>query len=355
MSIGQTIKLYRREKGLTQSELAELIGVSMQAVSKWETNAGMPDIAQIVPLARVLEISTDKLLGNVAEEVENQVTKIKAQFPDINIISGVERAKRFYAEASGLFNKHPGMSDIALICLESFTELVFQKEIVKESSEIIEECERYMHCILRYEKDADRICRAYCIMARAYNLQGEEIKSKEVLGNIPQIYGDRNYWDAENAYLDGNYELALQKVKESFALKARFISRCIRLAIRSISKSGREGSARECYELSEYMSRIVSAFLSGGDYLPSRQIMQKCCNICGLVEQSIEMGENEKSKQYFEELLDVKEQYAKFLENPSDKHCLMFVEGDFDNAEWFNMTELEKMVDSVRSKIEEVQ
>ena len=34
MSIGQTIKLYRRENGLTQSELAELIGVSMQAVSK---------------------------------------------------------------------------------------------------------------------------------------------------------------------------------------------------------------------------------------------------------------------------------------------------------------------------------
>ena len=89
----------------------------MQAVSKWETNAGMPDIAQIVPLARVLEISTDKLLGNVDEEVENQVTKIKAQFPDINIISGVERAKRFYAEASELFNKHPGR-----YCIDLFGE-----------------------------------------------------------------------------------------------------------------------------------------------------------------------------------------------------------------------------------------
>ncbi len=263
MSIGQTIKLYRREKGLTQSELAELIGVSMQAVSKWETNTGMPDIVQIVPLARVLEISTDKLLGNVDEEVKNQVADIKAQFPNINMISGVERAERFYAEASELFNKHPDMPDIALICLESLTELVFQKEIVKESVEILEECERYLHCILRYEKDADHICRAYFIMARAYNLQGEEIKAKEVLGNIPQVYGDRNYWEAENAYLDGNYELALQKVKESFSLKARFISRCIRLAIRSISKSDRENKMRECYELSEYMLRIINAFLSG--------------------------------------------------------------------------------------------
>lgn len=354
MSIGQTIKLYRKEKGLTQSELAELIGVSMQAVSKWETNSGMPDIAQIVPLAKVLEISTDKLLGNVDEEVEKQVTKIKSQFPNINIVSGAERAKKLYMEASELFNKNPDMSDIALICLESFTELVYQKEIVKDNTEVIEECERYMHCILRYEKDADSICRAYCIMSRAYNMQGDEAKSKEVLGKIPLIYGDRNYWEAENAYLDGDYELALQKVKESFALKARFISRCIRLATRSTINSGKDGCDRKAYEMSEYMSRIISAFLSGGDYMPSRQIMQKCSILCGLIEQSIELGEKEKANQYYQEVLDVRKRYAKFLDAPDDKHCLMFVEGEFDNAEWFNLSKLDEMVESVRVKIEEV-
>ena len=47
MTIGQTIKLYRKEKALTQGQLAELIGVSTQAISKWETDAGMPDISQI--------------------------------------------------------------------------------------------------------------------------------------------------------------------------------------------------------------------------------------------------------------------------------------------------------------------
>lgn len=61
MAIGQTIKLYRKEKHLTQSELAELLGVSTQAISKWETDEGMPDISQIVPLGKVLKISTDKL------------------------------------------------------------------------------------------------------------------------------------------------------------------------------------------------------------------------------------------------------------------------------------------------------
>lgn len=63
MTIGNTIRQYRKELGLTQAQLAQKVGVSVQAVSKWETGAGFPDITQIVPLARALGISTDKLLG----------------------------------------------------------------------------------------------------------------------------------------------------------------------------------------------------------------------------------------------------------------------------------------------------
>lgn len=63
MTIGSTIRQYRKELGLTQAQLAQKVGVSVQAVSKWETGAGFPDISQIVPLARALGISTDKLLG----------------------------------------------------------------------------------------------------------------------------------------------------------------------------------------------------------------------------------------------------------------------------------------------------
>lgn len=64
MTIGDRIRAYRKEKAFTQSDLAELVGVSTQAISKWETNGGMPDISQIVPLSRALGTSTDELLGN---------------------------------------------------------------------------------------------------------------------------------------------------------------------------------------------------------------------------------------------------------------------------------------------------
>ena len=59
--IGQNIKKYRKEKGFTQRELADLIGVSVQSISKWETDTGAPDISQVVPLASALDISTDAL------------------------------------------------------------------------------------------------------------------------------------------------------------------------------------------------------------------------------------------------------------------------------------------------------
>ena len=62
-SIGKTIRRLRKERGLTQEELAERLNITSQAVSKWESESGMPDISQIVPLASVFGVSTDVLFG----------------------------------------------------------------------------------------------------------------------------------------------------------------------------------------------------------------------------------------------------------------------------------------------------
>lgn len=62
MTIGETIRHHRKLQSLTQAQLAKEVGVSVQAISKWETGAGMPDTAQIVPLVRALHITTDTLL-----------------------------------------------------------------------------------------------------------------------------------------------------------------------------------------------------------------------------------------------------------------------------------------------------
>ena len=63
-TMGMIIRRLRREHGLTQEELAASIGVTAQAVSKWEKRiSGMPDISQIVPLAGAFNVRTDVLFG----------------------------------------------------------------------------------------------------------------------------------------------------------------------------------------------------------------------------------------------------------------------------------------------------
>ena len=60
--VGSRIGILRRGKGLTQSELGDRLGVSYQAVSKWERGETLPDTALLVDLADILETSVDSLL-----------------------------------------------------------------------------------------------------------------------------------------------------------------------------------------------------------------------------------------------------------------------------------------------------
>ena len=67
---GAAIRELREEKGLTQAELAERIGVSSKTVSKWETAKGLPDIALLKPLAQALGISLIELMNG--EHITNR-------------------------------------------------------------------------------------------------------------------------------------------------------------------------------------------------------------------------------------------------------------------------------------------
>ena len=62
MAISDKIKEYRVKRGMTQAQLAELLGVTPQAISKWEKAIGYPDLSAICPLADALSITTDELL-----------------------------------------------------------------------------------------------------------------------------------------------------------------------------------------------------------------------------------------------------------------------------------------------------
>ena len=62
MNIAERLKDLRKEAGYSQEQVAELLNVSRQAVSKWESAQGYPDIENIIKLAQMYEVSTDYLL-----------------------------------------------------------------------------------------------------------------------------------------------------------------------------------------------------------------------------------------------------------------------------------------------------
>ncbi len=68
---GEAIKAMRENKGYTQTKLADLLGVSDKAVSKWETGKGLPDITLIQPLAKALGVSVIELMSGNAVNNNN--------------------------------------------------------------------------------------------------------------------------------------------------------------------------------------------------------------------------------------------------------------------------------------------
>lgn len=89
MSLSGNIKRLRLEKNLTQEQLATKLGVSAQAVSKWETSETYPDGALLIPLANALEVSLDELFGNELVTMADISSKI------VKLIHNTEPKERF--------------------------------------------------------------------------------------------------------------------------------------------------------------------------------------------------------------------------------------------------------------------
>ena len=112
MSFSSNIKQFRLAKGLTQEQLAERLGISAQAISKWETSETYPDGALLVPLAQALDVSLDALFGNDVCTMQDISTRIR------NLIADTPEAERMHLcrdicwqIEKGLFNCRMSIDD----------------------------------------------------------------------------------------------------------------------------------------------------------------------------------------------------------------------------------------------------
>ncbi len=86
-SMGMMIAAKRKELGMTQLELAEKMGVTDKAVSKWERGLAYPDVSSLPKLAEILGLSVDELMQTKTKAVESEVKKSAR-----NIVSLIFRA-----------------------------------------------------------------------------------------------------------------------------------------------------------------------------------------------------------------------------------------------------------------------
>lgn len=75
MSFNQQLAALRKARGISQENLADMLGVSRQAVSKWETGETQPEMANLLALCSILEVSPNQLMGWEAEDTEEAASE----------------------------------------------------------------------------------------------------------------------------------------------------------------------------------------------------------------------------------------------------------------------------------------
>ena len=95
-AVSATIRRLRRERGLTQEALAQAVGVSPQAISKWETGQTMPDITLLLPISKVLGIGVNELLGgDRCKELEERFQKAIPFGEELTLLVSLDALKEF--------------------------------------------------------------------------------------------------------------------------------------------------------------------------------------------------------------------------------------------------------------------
>ena len=143
MTIGQYIKKLRKNADMTQENLAEILSISPQAVSRWETDMAMPDLSLIAPLCRLFKVSADELLGIDIAQMETEVDEILAQAASFSNNGYPKEAREILEKGLRKFpNNHWLMHDLMYAISEQSGDDDYTKEqrahFQKETVELAE-------------------------------------------------------------------------------------------------------------------------------------------------------------------------------------------------------------------------
>ena len=182
MEIGKRIQQLRREKNLTQEQAAAALGVTSAAVSKWETNAAMPDVGMLCPLARLLGVTVDVLLDFRPALTPEE---INALLEDRRRLFEGKRAPEAAASCEALLREYPG--DLQLKCAVAGLYIMYLTALADEdwmegqlerAVQLLEEC--------RESPDASLAASARSMLVNLYVMREELDRAMEILDEFPE-------------------------------------------------------------------------------------------------------------------------------------------------------------------------
>ena len=175
MSIGSTIKKLRREREMTQEQLAECLGITANAVSQWECDRTAPDISQLPMLARILRVTTDRLLGIDFSQDEQEIRRISEE--SLACYRTGEFSKSVEIARKGL-KQYPQSYQLMARLAESL--------LAMKGSEA--EMERLCNKILKECTESGPRDHAYRLKIILYGRRGKYDEIMEMANDLPHIW-----------------------------------------------------------------------------------------------------------------------------------------------------------------------
>lgn len=173
ISIGKSIKELRKERHMTQEQLSDLVGVSFQAVSKWENGIALPDITLVPRLAQIFGVTTDELFAYNQKEIRDEIEQCVRDAR--KYIENDHKKGREILERA--LQKYPD-NDILLNNLLYFLNYsTAPDETIRIASKLIDRTTDYS---IRYD--------ALRFLAYAYHAKGDTAGAIAALEQIPEIY-----------------------------------------------------------------------------------------------------------------------------------------------------------------------
>ena len=179
LKISETIRSLRKEMGITQEELAAAIGVTTQAVSKWERGEGYPDITFLPDIAEYFQVTLDTLCGIDEQQKQEQISSIIHATANASYEEGVKIAREGLAKFPHSVYLKNNLAEALMGCPARWT----------PPREVLEEVIRLYEDILGHCPDLNTISpNAFSLLCRAYISIGEEKKARQIAYQINGEY-----------------------------------------------------------------------------------------------------------------------------------------------------------------------